>query len=81
MSTQNKAKNIEMKEPLFREKNSTMTLILNPHEDIQLSHESFDILNQLEHFAVASVKMPAETNTPFGTVTYQYFNYIKQAIF
>ena len=72
MSAQNKAKNIEMKEPLFREKNSTMTLILNPHEDIQLSHESFDILNQLEHFAVASVKMPAETNTPFGTVTYQY---------
>ena len=38
MSAQNKAKNIEMKEPLFREKNSTMTLILNPHEDIQLSH-------------------------------------------
>lgn len=72
MSAHNKAKKIEMKEPLFREKNSTLTIILNPHEEIQLSHESFDVLNQLENFAVASVKMPAETKTPFGTVTYQY---------
>ena len=72
MSAHNEAKKIEMKEPLFREKNSTLTIILNPHEETQLSHESFDVLNQLENFAVASVKMPAETKTPFGTVTYQY---------
>lgn len=72
MSTQNESTKLEMKEPLFREKNSTMMVILHPNEKLQLTPQSFDVLNQMDDFDIVSVKMPEETNTPFGTVTYRH---------
>lgn len=72
MSFPDKTVSLEMKEPLFREKNSTMMSIIHPQKTLTITHSFFDILNQIDDFSIASVKMPEETDTPFGTVTYQY---------